>query len=328
MNFFMMKKDVKKIARKIRGFFRQIRPVIMDGIIRQGYSKETPKIIIIEPTNICNLKCSCCPQGNSHEGREKGFMSKETFTKILNNIDLPIKEICLYLHGEPMLNKELDSFVGQIESLKGVIATIFSNGYNIDIELLKKILQYKKVRFSFSMDISNKEWYEQIRQPAKYEKAMEFLQEIDAVFFENKRKYDVNIIDDNETDKQILSGTLFSQFKQLKAVSFDSKFPWPDHFYTGDLSRIEKNRKPCLYIHGILSVFWNGDVSICSFDYSGKMIIGNMLENKYSEIYNGKQAKQFRKYFLLQRWSKLQLCKNCLIPRFQNTTVNFSRNKK
>ena len=182
-----MRMIIKKIARKVREFFRQIRPVIIDGIIRQGYRKEAPKIIIIEPTNICNLKCSCCPQGNSNEGRKKGFMSREIFTKILNNIDLPIKDIYLYLHGEPMLNKELDFFVSQIESLNGVITTIFSNGYSIDIELLKKILKYKKVCFSFSMDILNKEWYEHIRQPAKYEKAIEFLQEIDTVFFENRQ---------------------------------------------------------------------------------------------------------------------------------------------
>jgi len=323
-----MKMKLKKIAGKTRGFFRQIKPVMIDGIIRQGYSKKVPKTMIIEPTNICNLKCSCCPQGNSNEGRKKGFMSKKTFTKILNNIDLPVKEICLYLHGEPMLNKNLIFFVNQIESLKGVMATIFSNGYNIDIEMLKKILAYKKVRFSFSMDILNKEWYEGIRLPAKYEKAIEFLQEIDAAFFENKREYDITIIDDNETDKQDLSEKLFSQFKQLKAVSFVSKFPWPDHFYTGDLNRMEKNRKPCLSVHGILSVFWTGDVSICSFDYSGKMLIGNMLENKYSEIYNSKQAKQIRKYFLLQQWNKLPLCKSCLIPRFQNKTINFNRNKK
>ena len=323
-----MKKTLKKIARKIRNFLRQVRAILIDGIIRQGYKKEAPTTIIIEPTNICNLKCSCCPQGNSNEGRKKGMMNRETFTKILNNIDLPFNEVCLYLHGEPMLNKDLDFFVSQIEALKGVVAVIFSNGYNIDIELLKKILTYKKVRFSFSMDISSKKWYEQIRQPAKYEKAVEFLREIDAVFAENKRKYDINIIDDNESDKQAISDKLLSQFKQLKTVSFVSKFPWPDHFYTGDLSHIEKDRKSCLYIHGILSVFWNGDVSMCSFDYSGKMIIGNVLENKYSEIYNSKQAKQFRKYSLLRRWSKSPLCKSCLIPRFQNTTIKFSRNNK
>jgi len=324
----MMKMILKKIVGKIRNVFRSLKPVVINGIIRQGHNKIAPQIIIIEPTNICNLKCSCCPHGNSDEGREKGFMSKKTFTGILNNLDLPIKEICLYLHGEPMLNKDLDFFVSQIEALKGVITTIYSNGYNIDMEILKKILTYKKSHFSFSMDLVNKEWYEQIRQPAKYENAIAYLQKIDAVFAENKRKYDINIIDDNESDRQAISDKLFSQFKQLKAVSFVSKFPWPDYFYTGDLNRIGKNRKSCLYTHGILSVFWNGDVSICSFDYSGKMIIGNMLENTYSEIYNSKRAKQFRKYFLLQRWSKLQLCKSCLIPRFQNTTINFSRNKK
>jgi radical SAM protein with 4Fe4S-binding SPASM domain len=301
--------------------------MLIDGFIRQGYQKKTPSTIIIEPTNVCNLKCSCCPQGNmENDIRKQGFMSRKTFSQILCNIDFPIKEIYLYLHGEPFLNKELDFFASQIDKLKKVTTIIYSNGYNIDIELLKKVLTYKKIRFSFSMDIFNKEKYEQIRRPARYENAVESLSAIDKIFAEYNRKYELTLIADDDMDEQDFSNQLFARYKQLKKISFSSKFPWPEHFYTGNLEgKISKKRKSCRQISSGVSVFWTGEVSICSYDFSGKLIIGNLTDTRLSEIYNSEQARKIRKRYFLHQWNKIPLCKNCLLPRFTSKTTSFNR---
>lgn len=322
---------IKKIARYVRSFFRLFRGIIINGIIRQGYRKEMPTVIIIEPTNVCNLKCSCCPHGNIRQtdGRKQGFMSRETFLKVLSNIDIPLKEICLYLHGEPFLNKDLDFFVSQADKLIKGIITIYSNGYDMDMELLKKTLKYKKTRFSFSMDISNKGNYEQIRKPANYEKALESLSAIDAVFAENNRKYELTMIADEDIDEQNAVNRLFAQYKQLRKVSFGSKFPWPEHFYTGNLEEhIVKKRNTCMQITGGASVFWTGEVSICSYDFSGKLVIGNLADAVLSEIYNSPQAREIRKRHFLRQWNKIPVCKNCLLTRFTNKKTSFNRPKK
>jgi len=321
---------IKGLARSVRAFFRVLRKMIIDGIIHQGYRKKIPTVIIIEPTNVCNLKCSCCPHGNILQTeRTHGFMSRETFLKALDNIDVPVKEISLYLHGEPFLNKELDFFVSQIDKLKNVLTTIYSNGYNIDTELLKKVLKYKKVRFSFSMDIFNKENYEQLRKPANYGKALESLSAIDEIFAENKRRYELTMIADENIDEQHLSNQLFAQYRQLKKVSFGTKFPWPEHFYTGNLEEhVAKERNICMQITGGVSVFWTGEVSICSFDFSGKLIIGNLTNTVLSKIYNSTQAREIRKKHFLRQWEKIPVCKNCLLPRFTSKSNTFNRPKK
>jgi MoaA/NifB/PqqE/SkfB family radical SAM enzyme len=321
---------MKKAVRNIRSFFRVLRRIWIDGRIRQGRRKKIPQTIIIEPTNFCNLKCSCCPQGNNVQGgRAQGLMNRETFLKIWDNIDFPIKEVCLYLHGEPFLNKDLDFFVSQTDKRKGVLTTLYSNGYNIDIELLRKVLSYKKNRFSFSMDLINKEKYEQIRLPAMYEKAIESLRQIDKTFTEYNRKYELNIIVDEKTGTDIeVCDTLFSQFKQLRKITFTTKFPWPEHFHTGDLSEhIAKRRMFCKQITGGVSVYWNGDVTICSYDFSGKLIIGNLTETRLSEIYNSLPARRIRKWHYLNRLGKLPICEACLLPRFVSKTIIVNRPK-
>jgi hypothetical protein len=261
-------------------------------------------------------------------GRAQGFMSRETFSTVLSNIDIPVKEICLYLHGEPFLNRDLDFFIGRIDGLK-IMTTIYSNGYNIDAELLRKALKYKRTRFSFSMEIFDKEEYERLRRPARYGRALESLSVIDGIFAENKRKYELTMIDSGGMyDKDDVCQRLFAQYGQLGRISFGTQFPWPEHFYTGDLQgNISRKRRLCQQMDGNVSVYWTGETSICSYDFSGKLIIGDLTENPLSEIYNSKQARDIRRYHFLHRWNRLPLCKNCLLPRFTSRTTSFNRKK-
>jgi radical SAM protein with 4Fe4S-binding SPASM domain len=181
------------------------------------------------------------------------------------------------------------------------------------------------------MDIINKQHYEQIRKPTVYEKALGYLKQIDEIFAENNRKFELGIINGCNYDReelQKISQKLFDNYKQLKKVTFGSKFPWPEHFYTGDLSgNILKTRRLCSQVKNAVSVFWNGEVSICSYDYSGKLVVGNLAEKRLSEIYNGEKAKKIRKIHFLQKFKQLPICKKCLIPRFkgQNSTFNYSK---
>jgi hypothetical protein len=253
-------------------------------------------------------------------------MSRETFLQALRNIDLPVREICLYLHGEPFLNKNLDFFVSQIDRLGKVLTTIYSNGYNVDLTLLQKILAYKKVRFSFSMELLDKERYERLREPARYEEAVASLSAIDKIFAEHGRKYELTMIAGEEGGARDSCDWLFARYRQLKRVSFGARFPWPEHFYTGHLEgNISKRRKPCEQINGGVSVFWTGEVTACSYDFSGKLIIGNLTSTPLSRIYNSPRARAIRRDHLFRRWREIPTCKHCLLPRFASKTTSVNR---
>ena len=48
--------------------------------------------IVVESTNICSLRCTCCPNGiDPHYHRLHGIMSRDTFDSILENFELQLK---------------------------------------------------------------------------------------------------------------------------------------------------------------------------------------------------------------------------------------------
>jgi radical SAM protein with 4Fe4S-binding SPASM domain len=318
---------MKRLSRKIRNFFRNFR-YFLSGFLLHGYLIKLPNTLIIEPSNICNLHCSCCPHGyEKNKKRPAGFMSRQIFDKILDNIDIPVKKVCLYLHGEPFLNRDLDYFVRQLNQRK-ILTTIYSNGYNTDLELLEKILKHKRTVFSFSADILNKEHYEQIRQPAKYEKMIGQLVLINRIFEANRRKFEITMIANSENFENMheLCKKLFTNYGCLTKISFGSKFPWPEHFYTGELNkRLSKKRKFCSQINGNISVYWDGKATMCSFDFSGELVIGDLLAEKLSEVYNSQAARKIRTWHYMRRYSKVPVCQKCILPRYRSSSRVLTR---
>jgi len=254
-------------------------------------------------------------------------MTKDTFDGLIDNIDIPLKEVCLYLHGEPFLHKELDYFIERIIS-KNIKMVIYSNGYLIDLDLLDKLLQYKWIRFCFSIDIFKKEYYEQLRRPAQYEIMIEHLEKINTLFRKRNKMYEISMTIENEDidEHHTLCEKIFFSYDRLRTITLGSLFPWPDHIYTGELDkRLLKKRRSCDQIEKGIAVYWNGDVTLCSYDYSGKLQIGNLIETKLSHVFNSSEARKIRTNYYLRRYKKLPLCRQCILPRYKSSFLSINR---
>ncbi len=92
-----------------------------------------PMQVGIELTNNCNLKCVMCP--HPRMARQKGFIKKELFEKIIDEIKGKSEFVYLYGMGESLLHPEFFELVGglvdsgQIELMTGgfyepILATI------------------------------------------------------------------------------------------------------------------------------------------------------------------------------------------------------------
>ena len=81
------------------------------------------KKIYIEITNICNLKCSFCPETN----REKKYMEIESFENILKKVKPYTNLIALHIKGEPLLHPNLNEILKICEKEK-IKVNITTNG--------------------------------------------------------------------------------------------------------------------------------------------------------------------------------------------------------
>src|SRR3989339_530822 len=90
--------------------------------IVNGYPYE----IVIEPTNICQLKCPLCFTGTGSAGREKGFMGLAAFQKMIDTLGPYAFHVYLHLWGESFLHRDLNRFI-QYSPNANLSTTVSSN---------------------------------------------------------------------------------------------------------------------------------------------------------------------------------------------------------
>lgn len=121
-----------------------------------------PNDIMIEVTNVCNLKCTTC---YSHQDdRHKKYMDFSVFKKIIDEIpEKNTKTISLYNYWEPLMHKQIWEFIkyAKLNWIKNI--KIATNGTfltaNKSVELINAWLDY----LSISVDWTTQEIYEKFR---------------------------------------------------------------------------------------------------------------------------------------------------------------------
>ncbi|MCK4462828.1 MAG: radical SAM protein, partial [Candidatus Omnitrophica bacterium] len=85
-----------------------------------------PKIIVVETTNRCMLKCPTCPTAHAMK-RPLGDMSLDTFKRILDQINWKLQKLELGYSGEPLLNRNIIDMVRLVKR-RGFYTGFDSNG--------------------------------------------------------------------------------------------------------------------------------------------------------------------------------------------------------
>lgn len=319
---------MRRLNEKIRRWWRSLDA----KYLRPGYEPSVPFEINIETSSICNLRCSCCPHGVARcEMRKPGIMTAETFRRVMDHIDIPLKRVYLHLHGEPFLNPDLPSFVEELTQRK-IPITLYSNAMAVKEEQLEAILRSKQVTMTFSADLLSKEYYEAMRVGSNYEACLQKLDALNEVFVRCNRFFNIVIILDAEwvekTDEVAAAcERLYERYSRLNGILLGSKFPWPRLPLTGDLVNhlAPARRKRCNYAFEGLSILWNGDATLCSFDYTGECVVGSLLDHTYTEVFNNSAARHFRMLHWRHQDDRLPLCKDCLLDQYVPSSVNLHR---
>jgi MoaA/NifB/PqqE/SkfB family radical SAM enzyme len=117
----------------------------------------------IDTTNICQLKCPLCHTGLGTIHRDKGVMSYDVFTNVIDQIKNSCVWLTLYSWGEPFLNRRVHEFVAYAHSKK--IATIISSNLNKPLtpEMAEQIVSAGLDVLIVSLDGITQEVYEVYR---------------------------------------------------------------------------------------------------------------------------------------------------------------------
>ena len=80
-----------------------------------------PYVLLIDPSNLCNLRCCFCPSGNieliKSTKRIQTMMDFKLYQKIIDDtseFESPIKVLRLYKEGEPLINPNFADMIQPI----------------------------------------------------------------------------------------------------------------------------------------------------------------------------------------------------------------------
>ena len=276
-----------------------------------------PTRLWIESTDMCNLKCIMC-LNKSVPAEKKGFMDLDLYKKIIDEIGVYAHDICLSHRGEPLMHPDIFEMI-EYAKKKGLYIRLHTNATLLTEEKSCKLLESGLDLISFSFDGYNKETYEKIRVNANFDETLDNIAFLLKRKREMKKKSPYTILEVIEFPQyaQEMNQTNRKKFEMvLDSMHLDEFIIKKLHNWGGDYS-LETEKKnsgnylPCTFPWYASVILWDGTVVPCPQDFLGSYQVGNVSDNRLSELWNNDKMISLRKKMVNNDIQDLKACINC-----------------
>jgi len=295
-------------------------------IAKKRFSK-----INIEISNVCNLKCSFCPEVI----RPKALMRPDLFLKVIEQVAPLTEMVCLHLMGEPLLHPNLGELV-DICARFDVKVFLVTNGVLLKDSIHEILLNPIFHQISFSLHSFFDNFSD--RDPAEYlDRVFKFT---DKAILERPDLYlnfrlwnlqtpsaqqtrNLEILEKIETHYSFLRPTEVDvrkrksfKIKNRMYLHFDTEFRWPnlgDDFLGGG--------GRCLGLSSHFGILADGTVVPCCLDKEAAINLGSLRDQTIIDILNSPRVTKIREGFQSNKLIE-ELCQKC------NYATRFTKNRK
>ncbi len=300
-------------------------------LIRRPVVWGLPPIVMVEPTNICNLKCPMCPAIVGKRVLHKGQLSLPHFKALMDEIGPFVFQVQFWNQGEPFINKAFLDMVRYAKT-KGVMTITSTNGHFIPTdEKAEEVVQSGLDQIIFSMDGTNQETYEKYRVGGDFKLVIESLRRLSEarirlkskrplielqfiVFKHNQDEIDeiIRLAKEFKLDRLSFKTAMVYTTEQAETFLSDDQ---KEAVYRLEQDKVErKNGVPnwCNRLWLNSTVNWDGTVVPCCFDVDSDYIFDTLFENgaSFRTIWKNAAYQRFRRQVITDR-SAVEMCNNC-----------------
>ncbi|MTK11391.1 MAG: radical SAM protein [Clostridiaceae bacterium] len=252
-----------------------------------------PRYIDIELTNYCNYRCLMCPVGTGTMKREQGFMSNETYNKIVDQIKDYKTPLRFIRWGEPTLHKSFIEYIKKAKEL-GIMCHFNTNGTLFSEEDMKQLVEIEldSIKFSFQgvdeksySEMRNSNYFNTLLDKIKMiykvrgDKQYPYIHVASTITYETKDQVENFKKDIQNYCDLVTIGRTILEYIDINKVNLNDNEKSMLTKLKAKESVIKKHPNCCPEVFDKLSINWNGDVTACCGDYDNKMIFGNIIEN-------------------------------------------------
>jgi len=298
-----------------------------------------PLLVDIELTNHCNLKCFFC--GQVVMNREKGFMSRDTFTKVADECARHKAAVRLIRWGEPFLHKNIVEFCRYMKA-KGIMVHITTNGIPLTEAGMEAMVEMQLDSIKFSFQGATKEKYQAMRNNDKYDTLKANIEKLIRIRGDKTAPY--IHISSTMTDESADQIEAFTQYwghivdsvgtGKTNMSMFPVELLPPDPELRRNVASLRRSEsivkeyRPCGEIYRKLSVDWDGKVTCCCSDYDNHLTVGHVAESSLEDIWkHSKSLRAFRDLLDNNQHRSLTRCAMCY-HEYEHINVAPDKNSK
>jgi radical SAM protein with 4Fe4S-binding SPASM domain len=308
---------LKGIRGNVRSVKRLVR-ILWNYRMAQSYTVPYPPYRLwVEPTALCNLQCSYCPNKELIGQQNVGFMSFSLFQKIIDEARNWVHDINVHHRGEALLHPQFIEMVNYAGA-NGVFTKLHTNATRLNHEMSEAMLDSSLDLISFSFDGFEKATYERYRQPAKFEVVLDNILEFLRMKEQRGQRRPFTIVEAIEypdSASDFSPGKRRAFLRKFEGLPLDRFVLKKPHNWGGSVT-VDGDMHggsfmPCTFLWHSLVIMWDGKVGPCPHDYMGKIILGDASSQDLASVFNSPMLKNLREGMIhrqLQDWLPCNKC--------------------
>jgi radical SAM protein with 4Fe4S-binding SPASM domain len=286
-----------------------------------------PFFISLEPAAICNLACPQCPTGAGEVNRGQKFLDMDTFRKVVDETAGTALAYSLYHQGEPLMNNAFTEMVKYAAGRKAYTVTS-TNGQWLTEKVCRGLVDAGLDRIIISLDGTDQESYEKYRIGGDFNKVLSGIRMLSEARQGRRKPFIVIqflVFKHNQEDVSEMAG-MGKRLGADRVLIKSAQIEYPETItewipdlkdyrrYTrrenGNWELRGKLKNRCRRLWQTTVVTTDGLVTPCCFDKLAKFPLGKTENGTISQIWKGREYKNFRKKVLCSR-KKIGICTNC-----------------
>ena len=267
-----------------------------------------PKQIRIENTTLCNAHCTICPREKLT--RPQGVMDLEFFIDLAGQCARGgTAEMHLQGYGEPFLDKWIFQKISVAKELGIPYTFMVTNASLLNEERIEKLLASGLDKLKISFYGTDAEEYEAVHRNLSFDEVRRNVEDL----LKTKKRMGLK--------KPVISvkyiGSLWRfprfvlQWWPRAVVSYSGLHNYVDG-KRFNRAKVERGERTCpMVTRPIMQVLWDGKVVPCCYDFNGKMVLGDLREQRVQEVWNGPKYEEFRDIHRRRDYKQIPFCLGC-----------------
>lgn len=270
-----------------------------------------PQEVVLELTNHCNLACVMCPHKDMT--RAKGLMDEALFRRIIDEISGRSELVYLYGTGESLIHPGLCDYIRYARS-KGLTTCLSTNGQLMDEAASRALLASGLDFLIVALDGGVRETYESIRVKGSFPRLVDNIRDLLRLKRETRSPVHLTLQMIYMPRNRHEIGSFTGLFSESERVQVDS-FRFKPLYETYALQKLPvRHTRPCFWLWNMLSVHWNGHVSLCCMDGDAAYDLGDLNTQSVAEVWNGPGLAAIRASHSRVEYDGMPLCATCDMP--------------